>query len=350
MKALADSDLQTYNNTVLYSYSEKWSVALNMTDTRNSEWLTARNHFVLWHGRTRNQFDAYLLVVRELAGFLVIISNVIVFFFFDIDELMFPALLEVKKSSGDFHFIRSRRFMYELAFWLSMLCGTFGIFVQLKEFGWIVGITAGILTGASAGCFLAFETNGLFVQIHNATTLANMLVKMCTSHQEELERFEKWKEFYKTSVGALHVWSWRMTPLFGGLIVWFGIGIVSFICRLLFMYTTIMSEPDINDSERIEVFQNSSEVQFQMVSLIAFTTMLLVLVGAMSMISIRYQRLHLLIATLGLPQHHMDDFNILQQHNAALTIFDQPITVNTTVSILRLLFVQSVVAILAMLG
>ena len=80
--------------------------------------------------------------------------------------------------------------------------------------------------------------------------------------------------------------------------------------------------------------------------------MLLVLVGAMSMISIRYQRLHLLIATLGLPKHHMDDFNILQQHNAALTIFDQPITFtrNTTVAILRLLFVQSVVAILAMLG
>ena len=65
--------------------------------------------------------------------------------------------------------------------------------------------------------FLAFECNGLFVQIHNATTLANMLVKMCTkctSHKEELERFEEWKEFYKTSVGALHVWSWRMTPTF----------------------------------------------------------------------------------------------------------------------------------------
>ena len=87
-----------------------------------------------------------------------------------------------------------------------------------------------------------------------------------------------------------------------------------------------------------------------MFSLFFSTAMLLGLVGFMSMISVRYQRLHILIATLGLPQHHLDDFNILQEHNAALTIFDIPIKVTTTIAILKLLLVQSVIAILAMLG
>jgi hypothetical protein len=68
------------------------------------------------------------------------------------------------------------------------------------------------------------------------------------------------------------------------------------------------------------------------------------------MISFRYKRLNLLVATLRLPTHQLDDFEILQKQNAAFTVYDVPITSNTVRSILYLLFIQTFVGALTVAG
>ena len=370
MKALADSDLQRYPRDsagTLYSYNEVWSIALNTTDPsqlNNPDWLTARNNFLEWHGLTRNTFVSLIATTHVVILMILVISTIVVFFFFDTEEIMFPPLLEIKQRLSEwtnydihsvqkFHFIRPHRFIYELGFWLSFVTIPVFVYIFVPVMGPIVAIISGTFIAGSGGFVLGMMICGLIVQIHNATTLSNMLVEMCKEElqeKEKLMRFEEWKEFYKTSVGALHVWSWRMTPIFGSVVAFLGVSIIRSLSFVLFLYTSIMSEPDIIESERFMVFQNSKRVRLNMFSLFFSTAMLLGLVGFMSMVSVRYQRLHILIATLGLPQHHLDDFNILQEHNAALTIFDIPIKVTTTIAILKLLLVQSVIAILAMLG
>ena len=381
MQALSESDLLRRPGD---SYSTSWSIALNTTDVQsnNADWMKAMNDFLYWHAVKKSIFVEIPLHLCRFWSIVTIVAFIITFGFFDTNEIMFPALLEIKQKpvlasqnqlnkeviasqnqinkdeTIDFHFVRPHRFMYEMGFWCSLVLSialvlifVSGVFATV--YGIFLAILLGVFAGGFAGCLVGMVMCGLFVQIHNATTLSNMLVEMCqTSHSDasKLERFKEWKEFYKTSVGALHVWSWRMTPLTAPTLIWIGMSILHSIVKLLFMYTTTMSEPDIIQSERMTMFQNSSVVRSQMTVLLAVTIGLLTITGAMSLISVRYQRLHILVATLGLPQHHLDDFNVLQKHNAALTINDIPITVRTTVSILKLLFVQSIIVVLSVVG
>jgi len=67
---------------------------------------------------------------------------------------------------------------------------------------------------------------------------------------------------------------------------------------------------------------------------------LVVITLAIAMVSIRYKRLHVLVATLRVPRHRLDDFTVLQEYAAAVTIFDAPVNTETVVAAYRLVFVQ----------
>lgn len=158
------------------------------------------------------------------------------------------------------------------------------------------------------------------------------------------QKLKDWEEYYKTSVGALHVWSNRIAPLFGGVLLFICTWVVENVAGLLSLYTTIIvGEPDIIESDRFKVFMTLEDTTREMEELTVATIVLLALVGAISTVAMRYQRLHLLIETIGLPE-----FN--SSSNAAVTIFEVPITTETTVAILQLLFVESAVLALAVLG
>ena len=278
MKALAESDLQRHPGQF---YRERWAIALNTTNmqSNNADWLKARNNFLSWRATTNSVFVKIPSHLCRFWSILTIVAFIIIFGFFDTNEIMFPALLEIKsktslpsillshnqttrKEAVNFHFVRPHRFMYELGSYCSLVISIVMvvIFVSGKFavlYGKFVAVLLGIFAGGFAGCLVGMIMCGLFIQIHNATTLANMLVEMCQScHSEEskLEKFKEWKELYKTSVGALHVWSWRMTPLTAPTLIWIALSILRSIVRLLFMYTTTMSEPDIIQTERMNVF------------------------------------------------------------------------------------------------
>ena len=201
-------------------------------------------------------------------------------------------------------------------------------------------------------CFVVFNILIYVIFLLSFVFSANILVQLCSirhlSSEQRQAQFEQWKDYYKSAVGALHVWSWRVTPVIGP----FLLTIVSFIIyrlvSVIFYYTTINSEPDLADSKRMEMFLKLGSADMQ--QMVIGTLLLLIGTGAIAMVSIRYKRLNLLVATLRLPKHELQDFEIIQKQNAAVTIFDIPITANTVITILRLLFVQTVLVALTTAG
>jgi hypothetical protein len=260
-----------------------------------------------------------------------------------------------KIYSQSFHFVRPKRFVLQASLWSSV--GMFFVFLSILQGIGIqsislVGIFPSVLVGVSLGPVVSIILVGLFVQIHNATTLANILVQLCSignfSSEQRQAQFEQWKDYYKTTVGALHIWSWRLTPIIGSVLL----VVVSLISALLvfsiFLYTSINSEPDIPESDRMAIFMKVASYRLQLV--VTFTILLLVVTSAMAMVSARYKRLYLLVATLRLPKHQLEDFAMIQKSNAAVTIFNVPITVKTVATLLRLLFIQTVLVALASAG
>ena len=166
--------------------------------------------------------------------------------------------------------------------------------------------------------------------------------------QTQFPGFEQWKDYYKTAVGALHIWSRRVSSLSSSLLLWLIVNIINLLVQSIFQYTHIMSEPDIPESKRMEIFLKITD--YQITELFMFTFLFLFGTSMAAMVSFRYKRLNLLVATLRLPTHQLDDFEILQKQNAAFTVYDIPITSNTVMSILYLLFIQTFVAALTVAG
>ena len=67
----------------------------------------------------------------------------------------------------------------------------------------------------------------------------------------------------------------------------------------------------------------------------------------MALVSSKYKRLRVLVATLRLPEHRLEDFSILQDHNACVTVLDMPITAATAAAVFQLAFVQVVLLALS---
>ena len=273
----------------------------------------------------------------------------------DPNELMYPARLEIKKMRSDqtveYHFVRPRKLVLEFVVWFQLIFVVVG-YTFFSGFsnnvGWYLNILWVVIlpTGAAIGITIS----GLIVQVNNATTLSNILAIMLNkknaeswSIQEFRERIKQWKELYKTSVGALHVWSWRMTPIMGGsllLLIW---SISEYCINIIAVYISIMTEIDIPEPDRFDYFIEYEHTSSMYIQLSSISFILLLFISAIAKVSIQYKKLNLLIATARLPEHHLDDFMILQQGKAALTIFDFPITAETTITFFKVFLIQGAV-------
>jgi hypothetical protein len=177
-------------------------------------------------------------------------------------------------------------------------------------------------------------------------------VQLCSvekvSPEERQAQFDQWKDYYKTALGALHIWSWRVSPIIFVILLTNSLFVICELVTTIFIYATINSEPDLADSKRMEMFLKLGAGNMQLT--VIFTLILLICTGAIAMVSVRYKRLRLLVAILLLPKHELQDFEILQRQHAAVTIFDIPITANTVTTILHLLFVQTALVALTSAG
>ena len=344
---------------------------MNMTDpsSPSPEWEKARNAFLF---RRADSGNFLVSVLKLLSYTCVTISIGAMFFVFSINfqkddpaEVMFPAILEITtlRHCNDvvqkIHFVRPRRFIWDLIIWTSVgfggfTAGAMGSLFNVAGFpATLAALLGALLGGFGFGPPLAFVVSGLAIQIQNATTLSNMLVQCVTNSADEKSRFAhfgKWKEAYKTSIGALHIWSWRTTPIFGGGLLYICSRISLGVVLALNQYMITSSEPDIPEEDRITEFLQIGKRQIA--EIFTLTIFLLLIAACIAQVATRYKRLHLLIATV-LPWHDLDvddDFRVLQLQNAALTIYDIPITMDTTVAVLKLLFIESAVGAVSVLG
>ena len=425
MRALAESQ---YSSSWFVREGEKFSIVFKENATSPGFTRKQENLYLWWHAQSHSIWPAVIYSFNMFTLSLQIVAFIMVLSLKvqqdDPKEILFPALLESKVIDSppyfdpkQFHFVRPKRMMWQLLFVGGMLGIPFGAFLefQLGLFkgytDWNVYLIAAVGPGMSI-CIL-LPVLGLLIQIHNSTTLANILIQLCslnvhpsdkgrlgrevahatsvhhlmtplistvqksirhfetdvvvekedgnededdtcieskadalinTTNTEEDEydmlvqgSYERWMELYKTTVGALHIWSWRMTPVLGCLLINLGTNVFNAIVTSVFLFTGLETEIDLQGS-RYARFQN---VHPELLSraLAAGVT----LVGstlAIAMVSIRYKRLHVLVATLRVPRHRLDDFTVLQEYAAAVTIFDIPVNTKTVVAAYRLVFVQ----------
>jgi len=368
MKALEESNLQQWSG-------EKYSVVFNTTSDIDPEtgYPYSYEEFLRWHANTSSFVPYFMWTCHDLCILLVAGSIFLLFGMRDgLTEIMFPPLLEPKdmdqeENTGEvepdveignnkelihshrFHFVRPKRFVLQASLWICFAMVFFPNPQFFNNFTWWV---VNNLLAVPIGPLASIAITGLCIQIHNATTLSNILVQLCSmetlSSKQQQAQFEQWKDYYKTAVGALHIWSRRSSSLSSSLLLWLIVNIINNLVQSIFQYTHIMSEPDLPESKRMEIFLKISD--YQISSLFMFTFLFLFGTSVAAMVSFRYKRLNLLVATLRLPTHQLDDFEILQKQNAAFTVYDIPITSNTVMSILYLLFIQTFVAALTVAG
>ncbi len=304
------------------------------------------NDYLEWRAETGSAASHSLFAAFWCAFVLFVAVSFAVFSCWPTAELLFPAMLELnqdqelqrahtdgRRHSSSFHFVRPRRLA-----WHTLVCG--GLFVF--ALGWALpNVPLALLAFApGSGVVLLVMPMGLSIQVHNATMLSNILARYC-SPVGSVRQFEKWREYYKATVGALHVWSWRMTPITGSLLLFLLVGITRFVVEVVFFYTTVMNEPDIAPDARFRVFWSAARAHVQL--LIGFTVILLIFTAAMGMVASRFEMVHVLLATVRLEHHGQVEFgelSVLQEHKAALTVYDIPVKPDALVLLYRLLFIE----------
>ena len=262
MKALEESNLERWPN-------EKFSTLFN-TSNINSEtgYIHGYEEFLCWYG-TSSSFIPFFLWACMFLSIWIVLGSVFLLFGLhfqsdDPNEIMFPVLLEIKEPSHNkrrragvrdllnesksehevelgnkkiirsqaFHFVRPKRFVLQATVWVSL--GLI-VFVLGPSFGTLDFQSRGsayydtfyfqLWISISCGPLASVTLTGLLIQIHNATTLANILVQLMSkknlSPEQRQAQFEQWKEYYKTTVGALHIWSKRISPMSSSLILFF---------------------------------------------------------------------------------------------------------------------------------
>ena len=319
---------------------------------------SALNEFLFWKGTTKVHF-AYPLMIPLTSTVMLVVAVVVMlslglkFQPNDPTELLYPAILEQAEGelcSYRLHRKRSmvQKFGLTLGVILSVifaihqiivvsnssagynLYATLIVILFLTLYGFI------ILSIFTLGSMILI---GVVVQIYNVTVLANSLVKLIAKKRQH-ELFPRWFLVYKTVIGALHVWSWRTSFIVCAVFLMMVVIIVGDIFVLILVFTTFASEPLVEEGERFSMF--ASVTSKIILSLLFVSVVLIATLLFMAMISIRYERLQLLIATIVVPGTILNSLNVSLSLNAAYTLFDKPVTVQTVLIALKLLFVQVV--------
>ena len=216
-----------------------------------------RNNYLLWYSTTRSKAPIAFEILMRLSAWVFIASTMTVlslkFQKDDPMEVLFPPILYNKKEEEhlSFHFRHQPE-----SIWNIILTGC-TMLVYSFSLRWnLFNCLAHILLW---GVFATFSTLvlGLWVQVRNVKTLANLLYEFCSTDEvkfgnsdrsDDDERnviagYDHWLEMYKTTIGAMHVWSWRVTPILGSFCVFWVLFTVNyivhaiFVCRyLLFVY------------------------------------------------------------------------------------------------------------------
>ena len=315
-------------------------------------------------------FNVLLQITSALSLASIFLTFSLTFQPTDPDEILFPAVLMKKKDtrelhveptppeiasepaleqkvSSKYHLVRTRQQVLELGGLMYFLTIIFiaivaanGKTATMEKLGGLERVILQFILFPGITFVATTSIIGALVQIHNATILANVFIDEIIQPRRT-QQFREWMEIYKTTVGALHIWSWRSTWMVGGLLSFFSISIMADIVDVVFLYSTFMDptlKTMLSESEKFNFFYRAATNE--MTAIMIHTVLVTGIMGFLAMVSVRYKRLRVLVATTMLNQCQLDDFEILHSDHAAYTLFDTPITTRSVVLALKFIGLQ----------
>ena len=368
MAALADTDFSARYKASRFSFKEKFDLNSNEN---------AEKDFLLYVARTGNYIVPILYLLQGLSMLLVYISVLFTLGLtiqpHDPNEVMYPSMW-IRPVNQKPKLIRPKELVRQVVLMGGLLLGTIitRVFLEASGENSMNAGMAGLLwfmICLPLGALIVLILIGFAIHISNVAVLANLLPTttkqssiMKDERKEEEEdkeeeeedkeeqirsqqiKFEEWKELYKTTVGALHVWSWRMTPLIASIIFMEAVFSIQSLVSSIFIYAAVEKQRDFIDVEKVLTELLSPSFSWAVV----WVTVLMLSLFLIALVSVRYVRLSLLVATSPhLKRLHLDDFELIQKYNAAFTLCDVPIRTSGVVFALKIIFVQVVIFSLA---
>jgi hypothetical protein len=376
MAALADTHFSARYKASRFSFKEKFDLNSN----KNAE-----KDFLLYVARTGNYIVPILYLLQGLSMLLVYISVLFTLGLtiqpHDPNEVMYPSMW-IRPVNQKPKLIRPKELVRQVVLMGGLLLGTIitRVFLEASGENSMNAGMAGLLwfmICLPLGALIVLILIGFAIHISNVAVLANLLPTttkqssiMKDERKEEEEdkeeeeeeedkedkedkeeqvrsqqiKFEEWKELYKTTVGALHVWSWRMTPLIASIIFMEAVFSIQSLVSSIFIYAAVEKQRDFIDVEKVLTELLSPSFSWAVVWVTVFMLSLFLI----ALVSVRYVRLSLLVATSPhLKRLHLDDFELIQKYNAAFTLCDVPIRTSGVVFALKIIFVQVVIFSLA---
>ena len=372
MAALADTNFSARYKASRFSFKEKFDLNSNEN---------AEKDFLLYVARTGNYIVPILYLLQGLSMLLVYISVLFTLGLtiqpHDPNEVMYPSMW-IRPVNQKPKLIRPKELVRQVVLMGGLLLGTIitRVFLEASGENSMNAGMAGLLwfmICLPLGALIVLILIGFAIHISNVAVLANLLPTttkqssiMKDERKEEEEdkeeeeeedkkdkeeqirsqqiKFEEWKELYKTTVGALHVWSWRMTPLIASIIFMEAVFSIQSLVSSIFIYAAVEKQRDFIDVEKVLTELLSPSFSWAVVWVTVFMLSLFLI----ALVSVRYVRLSLLVATSPhLKRLHLDDFELIQKYNAAFTLCDVPIRTSGVVFALKIIFVQVVIFSLA---
>ena len=372
MAALADTNFSARYKASRFSFKDKFDLNSNEN---------AEKDFLLYVARTGNYIVPILYLLQGLSMLLVYISVLFTLGLtiqpHDPNEVMYPSMW-IRPVNQKPKLIRPKELVRQVVLMGGLLLGTIitRVFLEASGENSMNAGMAGLLwfmICLPLGALIVLILIGFAIHISNVAVLANLLPTttkqssiMKDERKEEEEdkeeeeeedkkdkeeqirsqqiKFEEWKELYKTTVGALHVWSWRMTPLIASIIFMEAVFSIQSLVSSIFIYAAVEKQRDFIDVEKVLTELLSPSFSWAVVWVTVFMLSLFLI----ALVSVRYVRLSLLVATSPhLKRLHLDDFELIQKYNAAFTLCDVPIRTSGVVFALKIIFVQVVIFSLA---
>ncbi len=313
--------------------------------------------FLAWRACTRSMLLMGVAVLNQ-SLYNVIFPLLVIYFNFETkwDEWMFPLVLASHgacEGEPSRVVLRRPRLMVQQ----TIVMFTFGVggIIVLKDIIDMLTITNNPL-GGMPGMWLvivwfpffpcalfASILVGLMICVHNVTVLGNMLREVKTE-----EGFERWAETLKVTIGALHNYSWAISPIVLCGIAFSTVEISVGVVRLAYIYIGVQATGMPASAMLSDPFTINAMVS----ALLQWPATLCASLFGFAFISARYRRLRLLMATLEIGKRGQSRVfmlaDVLLEQNGAFTLFDYPLRPAVVISGLWVFAVQLVVAALAL--
>jgi len=319
------------------------------------------SHSLFWNTTlTESERDVYRFTFIEFRAatvinrlllfacmFMTVISVAVSFRTHNVDRhgknsILYPAVLVRHTTNDSFQFVRRRKFVMETALICSLGLDIVVYLVAGRDHVERVLVIVLIMYGLCMPML-----TGFLIQKDNVNVLAMSLTECNTATD-----FVEWKNtLYKPTVALLHLWSRNLSSSIVVAVVYV-ISMFIWLCHTVVILIVQVGEGQSGIQDTTKESIRSKMRTFVALAMFFAVTLLALLVG-LSMTSMNYQGLKIVLASLDLPNDlkktfDFEDFEYLQEYRGALTVYGFPVTLSRSVELFKFVCVTSVLSVVSL--